>query len=485
MVLPGGDGTVYNMSNASQRMAVTTWYLKQVQARATAAHWTELTLYGVYDQREDASIAYGDPAYLQSMNAEAHSLGLSTIWVPYYDAPDAFSGASLGFNVTVIQPEYSFRDAQYEGVVNDSRLYSAGYKAAGQGQATEYEVSSQGNSPTEQQIAHQYLAVAQFTGAAAHPQVFFDGLSSDIFDQVSSQSAVDASEWQTYTDLVNYLRRGGHRQHRHRRPVVTCHHRRRRAAADLDPGHPGRRHLLPGRLQRPHPGQPRGGDRSPSPSPAPAAPAPPTRCAPAPTASTRPTTRSWCRCRPPPPATTPSPAPPSPSPGQAGSPWPNIMRVVAATADPPMIANGNYGATSTSTALSAASGKYADSQPTYQGYYAGKLTDGQISASGTWGWSGDMGWNSESGPFSVTINLGKPAALGSVKLITHADQGAGVNWPSNLSASIGATCAPQNAGHHRAKLYPGRNLRGRHPRLPPGGRRRPAPTTPPARSPCR
>ena len=90
--------------------------------------------------------------------------------------------------MTDIQPEYSFRDAQYEGVVNDSRLYSAGYKAAGQGQATEYELSSQGNSPAEQQIAHQYLAVAQFTGASAYPQVFFTGLSSDIFDQVSSQT---------------------------------------------------------------------------------------------------------------------------------------------------------------------------------------------------------------------------------------------------------------------------------------------------------
>ena len=153
-VVLAGASTAYNMANSSQQMAVATWYLQKVQAMATAAHWTELSLYGVYDQREDASIANGDPAYLQSMNAEAHSLGLSTIWVPYYDAPDAFSGASLGFNVTVIQPEYSFRDAQYEGVVNDSRLYSAGYKAAGQGQATEYEVSSQGNSPTEEQIAH-------------------------------------------------------------------------------------------------------------------------------------------------------------------------------------------------------------------------------------------------------------------------------------------------------------------------------------------
>ena len=57
-----------------------------------------------------------------------------------------------------------------------------------------------------------------------------------------------------------------------------------------------------------------------------------------------------------------------------------------------------------------------------------------------------MGWNTESGPFTVTINLGKAQAIGSVNLITHADQGAGLNWPNNAAAAAGATCAPQNQG---------------------------------------
>jgi hypothetical protein len=48
--------------------------------------------------------------------------------------------------VTDIRPEYSFRAAQHEGAVNDFGLSSAGYQAAGQGQATEYALSSQGNS---------------------------------------------------------------------------------------------------------------------------------------------------------------------------------------------------------------------------------------------------------------------------------------------------------------------------------------------------
>jgi hypothetical protein len=54
----------------------------------------------------------------------------------------------------------------------------------------------------------------------------------------------------------------------------------------------------------------------------------------------------------------------------------------------------------------AQAGSYSDSQPTYSGWYAGKLTDGKVSASRTWGWSGEMGWISESGPFSLSINLG-------------------------------------------------------------------------------
>jgi hypothetical protein len=444
VALPGSS-TVYNMGTASSRMAVATWYLQHVQAMAKAANWTELSLYGIYNQREDASAVWGDPAYLQSMNAEARSLGLSTIWVPYYDAPDAFSGASLGFTVTDIQPEYSFRDAQYEATVNDSRLYSIGYKAAGQSQATEYELSSQGNSPAEEQIAHQYLAVAQFTGAAAYPQVFFTGLSSDIFDQVSSQSAVDASEWQTYTDLTNYLAgqtitnmdialpwspvttAGGALQQTWTPASATAVTSFRIDFNDPAPATPWRGQVTvtvtgPGGTRSGY--AVRTGTETVNPSyqdvyvTLPAAANGNNTVTGATVTITR----------------------------QSGSPWPNVMRAIAGLYDPPVIANGNYGATSTASPLQAQSGKYADSQPTNTGYYAGKLTNGQVSPSGTWGWTGDMGWNSESGPFTVTINLGTPKAIGSVALITHADQAAGVNWPNNVAAAAAASCAPQDTG---------------------------------------
>jgi uncharacterized protein DUF4855 len=171
-------GQTFNLSVPSSRVDAAGWYLGQVQSKAQAAHWSDLSLYGVYNQREDAVAAFGDPAYLQGMNDKAHALGLGTVWVPYFDGPNAFSGASLGFDVTSVQPEYSFRDAQDEGVVNDTRLYSAGTKAGGQNQSYEYELSSQGSSATEEQVAHQYLAVAQVTGAAKYPRSSSPALAS-------------------------------------------------------------------------------------------------------------------------------------------------------------------------------------------------------------------------------------------------------------------------------------------------------------------
>ncbi len=444
VVLPG-TSTVYNLGNAAQRVAVATWYLQQVQSMAKSANWRELRLYGIYSQREDASPAWGDPAYLQAVNAAAHARGLSTIWVPYYDAPGAFDGAGLGFDVTDIQPEYSFRDAQYEGVVNEGRLYSAGDKAAGQGQATEYELSSQGNSPAEQQIAHQYLAAAQVTGAAAHPQVFFTGLASDLFDQVSGQGAVDASEWRTYTDLAGYLAGqaitstdtavrwapvttpGGALAQAWTPASPAAFTSVRADFTDPDPARPWRGAVTvtvtgPGGTRTAY-AERTGTDTVNPPGNSVLVPLPA-----AATGNNTVTAATITLTR------------------QPGSPWPDIIRIAAATGGPPVIASGNAGATSTATARTAVPGTYADSQPTDRGYYPGKLTDGKVSPSGTWGWTGDMGWNAESGPFTVTINLGHPAAIGAVKLITHEDQRAGINWPNDVAAAIGTSCAPQNEG---------------------------------------
>src|ERR1700761_1584539 len=438
-------GRTFNLSSASSRVDAADWYLQQIQSKAQAANWSELSLYGVYNQREDASSGWGDPSYLQAMNTRAHALGLDSIWVPYYDGPGAFSGAGLGFDVTSVQPEYSFRDAQYEGTVNDSRLYSDGSRAAGQDQSYEYELSGQGNSVTEEQVAHQYLAVAQATGASAHPQVFFTGLTSDLFDQVSSQSAVDAAEWLAYSDLIGYLAgqtiantditigwspsataAGDSQQTTWTPSAATTLSSIRVDFSDASAADPWRGQVG---VSVTGPGG--------------------TRKAWAVRAGTDPVNPSYDSVY------VPLPAAASGDDAvtsatitlsrQDGSPWPDVLRVVGGQDDPPAVANGNSGATSSGSPRVAVSGAHADSQPTYTGYYAGKLTDGQVSPSGTWDWSGAMGWNSEGGPFSVTVNLGSAATIGSVVLVTHSDQMSGVDWPDDAGAAA-ASCPPQDTG---------------------------------------
>ena len=277
---------------------------------------------------------------------------------------------------------------------------------------------------TEEQVAHQYLAVAQATGAAAYPQVFFTGLASDLFDQVSGQSAVDASEWRTYTDLTSYLAgqtisntdlaipwspstaAAGSSQQTTWTPATGVILTSIRVDFS-DASAPG-----PWRGQVSVSVTGPGGTRT----------SYATR-----SGSDTVTSAAITLSR------------------ETGSPWPTVLRVVGGQYDPPTIANGNSGATSTASPRVAQAGQYADSQPTNTGYYAGKLTDGQVSPSGTWDWSGVMGWNSEGGPFQVTINLGKAAAVGSVTLVTHQEQTAGINWPNNVSAAA-AACPPQDTG---------------------------------------
>src|ERR1700760_4588977 len=439
-------GRTFNLSTASSRVDAADWYLGQVQARAQAAHWSELSLYGVYSQREDASTGWGDPSYLQAMNGKAHGLGLGTVWVPYYDGPDSFSGASLGFDVSSVQPEYSFRDAQYEGGGNDARLYSAGTRAAAQSQSYEYELSSQGNSATEEQVAHQYLAVAQATGAARYPQVFFTGLGTDLFDQVSGQAVVDASEWQAYADLAGYLAgrtvtntdlaipwspsttAGGSTQQTTWTPPATLTSLRsiRVDFSDASAASPWRGQVSvsvtgPAGTRKAY--TVRAGTDTVNPAyDSVLVPLPATGSG---DDSVTGATITISR--------------------ESGSPWPTVLRVVGGQDDPPMIANGNFGAISASAARVVQAGQYADSPSTWAGWGAGKLTDGQVSPSGTWNWSGVMGWNSESGPFQVTINLGQATAVGSVVLVTHADQTAGINWPDDVSAAAG-DCPPQYTG---------------------------------------
>jgi len=204
LTLPGAS-TPLNLSVPAQRVQAVDWYLDQIKSRAAAAKWRDLTLYGAYYQREEIIDEYGDSAFATRFNADAHARGMKTVWVPYYGAPHMWDAASLGFDVSNVQPSVAFRGAQYEGVSDQGTLYAVGQNSRGHKQAFEYESSTAGESPPENWTSHQYLAVEQYFGTDAYPQVFFAGLTGDMFDVMTTQAAAVGDRWWCYDDLANYL----------------------------------------------------------------------------------------------------------------------------------------------------------------------------------------------------------------------------------------------------------------------------------------
>lgn len=432
-----------DLSVPADRVTATGWYLDQVVARAKAAGWSDLTLDGVYYAREDAIDANGDAAYAEQFNQQAHTRGLSTVWVPYYGAPNAWNGAALGFDVVNVQPSVAFRSAQYEGAVDASRLYQVGYRAEAQQAAFEYEVSSGGETPPESWIAHQYLAIAQETGASNHPQVFFTGIQQDLFDRMKPGAYGD--RWVTYHDLANYL---DHLTIPNReqalpwapmslhdgtlvqrwtpavvRPPMTAV---RLDFSDTDSSQPWRGRMLvrvcwrsgacvTSFAQRDGQSDRVGYDSLTVPVPLPVDPG--DAVAELSVSMTR----------------------------EPASPWPAVQRVVAVHGALPLVASGSAGELSTSP-TSVQTGTYADSAPTDLGFEPGKLTEGEVSPTGSWQWPGVVGWNFYDGRFSVTIDLGGEETISSVGITAHDDPVAGVGWPARVFAAVGEDCAPQLTG---------------------------------------
>lgn len=419
-------------TDRTTRAQTANWYLDQVRSRAEAARWRQLALYGIYYHREDVIDSTGDPAFVTRLNAEAHRRGLRTIWVPYFDAPHAWDGAELGFDVTNVQPGYAFRSAQYGGVVNGDRLYAVAARSVRRGQAFEYEVSTAGETGPECWIAHQYLAVARETGADRFPQVFFVGLQGDMFDEIATPAGAAGERRSCYADLADYLAgrplsnleiglplpvddtSDGARRARWTVPEPQRLWAVRMDFVDDTAAQPWR-----GRLEVSVEGP--DGVHTAFAQRTGSGPLPPHQSIQVPLVRTSEDTVSAL-------AVVLS--------REAGSPWPNIERMVAVQHIVPVIANGLAGEPSATT-YPVQSGPWADDAPTHLGYAGGKLTDGRVSADGHWNWAGAMGWNFYEGRFTVTVDLGRVRQIGEVELVTHCDPTAGVAWPTGTAALVG------------------------------------------------
>lgn len=300
-----------------------------------------------------------------------------------------------------------------------------------------------GQDRLENWIAHQYLAVAQSSGAAKFPQVFFVG--SDFFDRMGAGSRQNGDRWWAYSDLANYL--GGlpianmeiwisfgpndyqqvSTNVRSKNWIVPAGYE---GITSIRLDFSDSNGYWKGKLVVRLPGsafsafsQRTGADTI----------DPSYNSVLTPTANLNITAgmnlvielhRET-----------------------ATTPWPTIIQMIAAKFEPPYLANPLFEDTSSSS-VSVVEGPYADNAPTHKQYAQGKLTDGKVAVGESWDWDGIMGWTLiPEGVFSITIDLGQVvSSVADVRIWSHVDGSSAVRLPTKLGAFVATSCPPRVRG---------------------------------------
>lgn len=132
-----GDGIDDPLDTLENRKKAVKWQIDTQLAKYKEQNYQNLTLVGFYWQEEH--IFTDDPyevEVVKYMNEYVHSLGLITLWIPYYDAEGFEDCRSYGFDISCLQPNYSFMS-----VIDEDRLDSAAEKAKMYGMCVEIEMS--------------------------------------------------------------------------------------------------------------------------------------------------------------------------------------------------------------------------------------------------------------------------------------------------------------------------------------------------------
>lgn len=132
-----GDGIDDPLDNVENRKKAVKWQIDTQLAKYREQGYANLTLVGFYWQEEH--IFTDDPyevEVVKYMNDYVHSLGLLTLWIPYYEAEGFEDCKSYGFDISCLQPNYSFMS-----VPDDDRLDSAALQAKMFGMSVEIEMS--------------------------------------------------------------------------------------------------------------------------------------------------------------------------------------------------------------------------------------------------------------------------------------------------------------------------------------------------------
>ena len=101
-----GDGATENLDSDEGRRKVVEWFLRSALERWDKAAFRHLRLWGFYWMNE--GIAPPDEAIVKMTAQSIHSLGYKFHWIPWFNAPGVEKWRELGFDLTIMQPNFAF-----------------------------------------------------------------------------------------------------------------------------------------------------------------------------------------------------------------------------------------------------------------------------------------------------------------------------------------------------------------------------------------
>lgn len=112
-----GDGQPENPARDEDRARACNWLVDEFLRRWDPAKYPHLKLWGFYWMMEDAGPR--DERLTRAVADHVHSKGLGLHWIPYYRAAGYDRWRELGFDFTVMQPNYAFTANPRGAVVPD------------------------------------------------------------------------------------------------------------------------------------------------------------------------------------------------------------------------------------------------------------------------------------------------------------------------------------------------------------------------------
>mgnify|MGYP003586132995 CR=1 FL=1 len=119
-----GDGASENLGTDEGRRKAVAWFLRAFLERWDKAAFPHLKLWGFYWMNE--GVAPPDEAVVRTTAQEIHARGYKFHWIPWFRAPGVEKWRELGFDLTIMQPNYAFiPPAGLRRVPDENRLTAA------------------------------------------------------------------------------------------------------------------------------------------------------------------------------------------------------------------------------------------------------------------------------------------------------------------------------------------------------------------------